>query len=271
MKTSLLTSLAAVTLLSLAACGDTKPVDGLSVEEILSESISTMKELDSYTLVMDMAQTLEEENEEGKLESMSFDYTYDISLTSEPTTMEMVIRADMGELGNGEYLVYLTEEDGFYIKEPTAIGWMKMSDDFSDGLMTMTEIQKNPEGLLKSFEDNTTHLSVETTDSSYIISLDSDNLDKEDILAQFEDLGFDGMGALNEMNMDIENMSHTITIDKETFYQTEVDIEMTFNMTIMDETSSFDQQLHMVLSNFNNIDPIQIPEDVLEEAEELDY
>ncbi|MCR6111936.1 hypothetical protein HXA35_16435 [Bacillus sp. A301a_S52] len=271
MKKSLLTSLLAITLLSLTACGDTTSNDGLSVEDILKESISTMEELDSYTLAMDMSQVIEEENEESELESINFDYTYDIALTLEPTTMEMVIRADMGELGNGEYLVYLTEDDGFYIKEPTATTWLKMSDDFSDGLMTMTEIQRNPENLLKSFEENLTYLSVETTDSSYIISLDSGDLNKEEILDQFEDLGFDDMSPLNEMDMDIENISHKVTIDKETFYQTEIDIEMTFNMTIMGEISSIDQQLHMVLSNFNNTDPIQIPEDVLEEAEELDF
>jgi hypothetical protein len=185
--------------------------------------------------------------------------------------MEMIIRADMGELGNGEYLVYLTEDDGFYIKEPVATGWMKRSDDFSDGLMTMTEIQRNPENLLKSFKDNMQHLSIETTDSSYIISLDSDDLDKADILDQLENLGLDDMDLFNGADMTIENISHKVTIDKETFYQTDIDIEMTFNMMIMEETTSIDQQLHLMLSDFNNIEPIQIPEDVLEEANELDY
>ncbi|MCR6107813.1 hypothetical protein HXA34_16020 [Salipaludibacillus agaradhaerens] len=267
MKKSILTSLSAVTLLSLAACGDTASVDGISVEEILKESISTMEELDSYALAMDMAQTIE-----GELELMSFDYTYDISLTLEPTTMEMIIRADMGELGNGEYLVYLTEDDGFYIKEPTATGWMKRSDDFSDGLMTMTEIQRSPANLLKSFKDNMQHLSIETNDSSYIISLDSDDLDKADILDHLEDLGFDDMAPFNGADMNIENISHKVTIDKETFYQTDIDIEMTFNMMIMEENTSIDQQLHLMLSDFNNIEPIQIPKDVLEEAaNELDF
>ncbi|MCR6107812.1 hypothetical protein HXA34_16015 [Salipaludibacillus agaradhaerens] len=280
MKKSLLTSLAAVTLLSLAACGDTTSDDGLSVEEILSESISTMEELDSYTLSMEMAQTLEGENEEGELESMSFDTSSEVSLTLEPMTMEIVTRMDMGELGLGEdtnmeFLSYFTEEDGFYIEDPTLGGWVKMGDDFSEDLTAISEMQTSPEDQLKSFEDNITNLSVETTDSSYIISLDGDDLDMNDFLNQLDDLGFDDMGPaleeLNEMDMDIENISYKITIDKETFYQTEANIDMTYNMTMMGETISTSQQIHMVLSDFNNIDPIQIPEDVLEEAEELNF
>ncbi|WP_078579322.1 DUF6612 family protein [Salipaludibacillus agaradhaerens] len=280
MKKSLLTSLSAVTLLSLAACGDTTSDDGLSVEEILSKSISTMEELDSYTLSMEMAQTLEGENEEGELESMSFDTTSDVSLTLEPMTMEIVTRMDMGELGLGEdtnmeFLSYFTEEDGFYIEDPTLGGWVKMGDDFSDDLMAISEMQTSPEDQLKSFEDNITNLSVETTDTSYIISLDGDDLDMNDFLDQIGDLGFDDMGLgmeeLNEMDMDIENISYKITVDKETFYQTEANIDMTYNMTMMGETISTSQQIHMVLSDFNNIDPIQIPEDVLEEAEELNF
>ncbi|UTR15812.1 hypothetical protein MM221_04325 [Salipaludibacillus sp. LMS25] len=280
MKKSLLTSLSAVTLLSLAACGDTTSDDGLSVEDILSKSISTMEELDSYTLSMEMAQTLEGENEEGELESMSFDSTSEVSLTLEPMTMEIVTRMDMGELGLGEdtnmeFLSYFTEEDGFYIEDPTLGGWVKMGDDFSEGLTAISEMQTSPEDQLKSFEDNITNLSVETTDSSYIISLDGDDLDMNDFFDQLGDFGFDDMGPaleeLNEMDMDIENISYKITIDKETFYQTEANIDMTYNMTIMEETISTSQQIHMVLSDFNNIDPIQIPEDVLEEAEELNF
>ncbi|UJW58892.1 hypothetical protein HXZ66_16435 [Bacillus sp. A116_S68] len=280
MKKSLLTSLSAVTLLSLAACGDTTSDDGLSVEEILSESISTMEELDSYTLSMEMAQTLEGENEEGELESMSFDTSSEVSLTLEPMTMEIVTRMDMGELGLGEdtnmeFLSYFTEEDGFYIEDPTLGGWVKMGDDFSEDLTAISEMQTSPEDQLKSFEDNITNLSVETTDSSYIISLDGDDLDMNDFLNQLDDLGFDDMGPaleeLNEMDMDIEKISYKITIDKETFYQTEANIDMTYNMTMMGETISTSQQIHMVLSDFNNIDPIQIPEDVLEEAEELNF
>ncbi|MCR6111935.1 hypothetical protein HXA35_16430 [Bacillus sp. A301a_S52] len=280
MKKSLLTSLSAVTLLSLAACGDTTSDDGLSVEEILSKSISTMEELDSYTLSMEMAQTLEGENEEGELESMSFDSTSEVSLTLEPMTMEIVTRMDMGDLGLGEdtnmeFLSYFTEDDGFYIEDPTLGGWVKMGDDFSDDLMAISEMQTSPEDQLKSFEDNITNLSVETTDTSYIISLDGDDLDMNEFLDQIGDLGFDDMGLgmdeLTEMDMDIENISYKITVDKETFYQTEANIDMTYNMTIMEETISTNQQIHMLLSDFNNIDPIQIPEDVLEEAEELNF
>lgn len=273
MKNSLLAVFSGLSLLGMTACGETTSEDGMSVKEILNKSISTMESLDSYSMTMDMSQVMNMGEEEG----MAFDSTADLSLTMDPMTMKQTTKMDMGDLGMGEegdfeYLSYFTEKDGFFVEEPGMGQWLKLPENMMSDMLAMSDTQLSPEEQLKPFMDYTSNLSVDTMDDSYIITLSGDGVDMEEFMAQMSGMGIEGMDPmLSEMmgDIDIQSLNYEIVIDKDTFYQIESNIDMTISMDIMGESIRTEQTIHMNLSEFNAVNPIEVPQDVLENAEEM--
>ncbi|MGJ9384979.1 DUF6612 family protein [Salipaludibacillus sp. CF4.18] len=67
----------------------------------------------------------------------------------------------------------------------------------------------------------------------------------------------------------VESIDYQIIIDKETFYQTEATINMVMGMDIMYQSITIDQDTHMTLSEFNELEPIEITQEVLDNATEM--
>ncbi|SES33399.1 DUF6612 family protein [Salipaludibacillus aurantiacus] len=273
MKKVLFTAFSAAALLGLTACGETTTEDGLNVEDILNKTMSAMEDLNSYSIEMDMNQLMKM-GDEGE---MAFDSSGDVELTMEPMTLKQSTRIDMGEFGMGEesemtYLTYFTEDEGFFVEDPMSGTWLKLPEEVMNDMLAMSEAQLNPEDQLKPFKEHISEVSVETTDSSYVITLAGDGIDMEQLMEQMGGMGLEGMDPmLSEMmeDIDIEALAYEIFVDKETFYQTEANIDMTMTMTIMEETMTTQQKSNMIFSDFDKIDPIEIPQDVLDNAEEV--
>ncbi|WP_416151748.1 DUF6612 family protein [Salipaludibacillus sp. HK11] len=274
MKKSLITVFSAATLIGMTACGSDNATsdDGMNVEEILNESISAMQSVDSYSMNMNMSQ----EMSDGE-EAMAIDMSSEASFTVDPMTLMQTTKIDMGDLGMGgeheamETVSYFTKEDGFFTENPMMEGWLKLPESAMEDMLAMSEAQVNPEEQLEPLMDYVNELSVESSDDSHVITLSGDGLDMEDLLAQMEGLGLEGMDPMmGEMmeDIDIEAFAYDITIDKETFYQTESTVEMTMNIDMMGQTMSIDQTIHTIFSEFNEIDPIEIPQEILDNAEE---
>ncbi|PYZ93904.1 hypothetical protein CR194_12275 [Salipaludibacillus keqinensis] len=273
MKKGLLTLVSAGTLVALTACGDMTSDDGMSVEEILNESISAMESLESYSMTMDMQQVMNVGDEEG----MSINSSSTTSLFLDPIAMKQTTEMNMGDMGLGEeavmeYLTYFTEEDGFFVEDPTTGDWIKLPESFMDEILAMSDAQMSPEDQLKPFKEYISDLSIETTDDSYLITLTGEGIDMDEFMAEMNGMGMENMDPMmSEMmgDIDVEALNYEITIDKESFYQTESTIEMTMNMDMMGESMTTEQTVDMVLTDFNEVDPIEVPQDVLDNAKEM--
>jgi len=260
-------------LVGLTACGDTTSDDGMSVQDILDESISTMESLDSYSMSMDMTQVMNLGEEEG----MTIGSKGEVSLTTDPMTMMQTTKMNMGDLGMAEdeemvYLSYFTEEDGFFVEDPMTSSWVKAPDNLTEEMLAMSDVQMSPEEQLKPFNNFISDLTVDTTDDAYIITLSGDGVDMDELMAQMGGLGLEGMDPMiSEMmgQIDIQSLNYQITIDRETFYQIESNIDMTMSMELMGESMSTEQTIHMALYDFNAVDQITIPQEVLDNAEEM--
>lgn len=274
MRKSLMIMASGAMLLVLSACGEeTTSEDGMSIDEVLNESIEAMESIESYSMVMDMNQIMDM-GEEGEME---IDSSSDMSLTMDPMTFVQNTSMDMGDMGMGEemdmeYLSYFSEEEGFFVEDPMVGEWMKLPEDFMDEILAMSDMPLSPEDQLKPFQDHISDLSLEETDSSYIINLEGDGLDVAELIDQLGGIGAGGMDEMLEELMEgveIDSLDYEITIDKDTFFQTEASINMVMTMDIMGQLITTDQHTHMTLSDFNEIDPVEIPEDVLDNATEM--
>ncbi|WP_280770098.1 DUF6612 family protein [Salipaludibacillus daqingensis] len=273
MKRKGITIVSGLALLTLTACGEVTSEDGMSVEDILNQSISAMEDLDSYSITMDMAQVMNIGEEEG----VDLDSSGEISVTMDPMAMIQKSTVNMGELGMGdeeelEYISYFTEEDGFYVEDPMMGNWLKLPDSLMEDMVAMSDAQMSPEKQLEPFKDYISDLSMETTDDTYVITLAGDGIDMNELMDQMGGMGLEGMDPMvSEMmgELDIESLNYEFVIDRETFYQLESTIDMKMSVDFMGESMTTEQTVHMVMTDFNSIEAIEIPQEVLENAEEM--
>lgn len=264
MKKLMMILLASSLVFLLGACGD-QAIDDKSLEDIFSESIAAMEELESYSMEMEMVQELSAPSEE----SMTIKMTTVSQVQQNPLLMFQKMTADMG-IEEVAYESYFSEEDGFFMEDPMIGEWMKLPDELVSEMMDI-EKQMSPEDQLKPLQEFISDLSLTADDDSYMISIKGEDVDIEAIFEQISDLyeeellGIDGL--MPEMRID--KLDYEIMIDKETMYQTEANISISLFMEFMGEEMTTNQNIHLKLANFNELDTIDIPEEILKNAVEM--
>ncbi|MCR6111937.1 hypothetical protein HXA35_16440 [Bacillus sp. A301a_S52] len=256
MKRLTLLSFTAIILTTLTACKE------LTLEEVLAESLSATESLQSFQTTIDVSKGLIMEDQHD----MSLTHTQ-TSVTYDPLTLE--VHSEIGGEDGVDYVTHFSEEDGFYFKETTTDQWGKLSDDLVETFVTAPAFHTGATTETLNFlESQLPHLTMEETDTSYIISLQEDELNTDEFQKHLEELEFYNMelGVLNGIS-DLEDITYTITIDKETYYQTDINIEMKMMIDIIEVS----QMITISLNDFNNIDPLEIPEEIKENATHIDY
>ncbi|WP_096436643.1 DUF6612 family protein [Alteribacter populi] len=266
MKKALLAGcLSATTLLAVACSAESD--DGLTAEDILLKSEEAMEELSSYSMTMTTTQEMSAEGDTQELEVDS-----EVDMLMEPLTMFQSMSMQFFGM-DVSYDSYFSEEHGFFMEDPMGGEWMKLSDGFTEELMSISDMQMSPEEQLKPFKDNLEEVSIETEEDHYVITLKGDGLDMDTMKEQVAGITGEGMDdMLGEAfdSMEVHDLEYELFIDRETFYNTEANIFM--DTTVDDGINGFDmkQSVHLLMHSFNELDDLEIPADILENAEEVD-
>lgn len=69
--------------------------------------------------------------------------------------------------------------------------------------------------------------------------------------------------------MTVNQLSYVVHVDKETFYQTKVLVNMDMEMDIEGEKVSSIQSVDSTLSNYDEVGEIAVPQDVIDNAQEI--
>ncbi|QKS72168.1 hypothetical protein FLK61_36545 [Paenalkalicoccus suaedae] len=259
--------LSGVSLLTLAACNTE---DAQDVESILTSSIEAMEEVESYAADMEMTQTMGM----GDGESLTMTSTGEMIMSNNPLALEQRMEMDMGEMNMGEgpmaYTAYFSEEEGFFMEEPTLGGWIKLPESEMDAILQME--QMSPQEQLRPLQSYISELSLETTDDEYIITLSGEDIDMNAFMQEFQGLGVEGMDEMMEVmeEIDVSSLNYVIHIDKETNYQTEAQIDMVMSMDMMGQSFDSEQSIHMLFRDFNEVGPVEIPQEVIDNAQDLE-
>lgn len=253
----------------LAVAGATPALaDDMSAADVLQKSNEAMSSLDSYSSKTMMEITMPDITTG---ESITIPINTEEDVTFNPFAMHQIVTTSTPD-GEETLESYWTEE-GFYQEDPVE-GWVKLPSELTEGLdelMAMTTAGDQVAQAEALGEDMT----VEDTGDAYQLNYEGDGEAlMEAVLASFEsmmgeeDASMSMDGMMEEINFN--DISYEMTVEKETFYLTEMSMYIDMDISAEGESMNMIQNTEMSISNFNGVEPITVPEDVLNNAVPLE-
>ncbi len=253
----------------LAVAGATPALaDDMSATDVLQKSNEAMSSLDSYSSKTMMEITMPDITTG---ESITIPINTEEDVTFNPFAMHQIVTTSTPD-GEETLESYWTEE-GFYQEDPVE-GWVKLPSELTEGLdelMAMTTAGDQVAQAEALGEDMT----VEDTGDAYQLNYEGDGEAlMEAVLASFEsmmgeeDASMSMEGMMEEINFN--DISYEMTVEKETFYLTEMSMYIDMDISAEGESMNMIQNMEMSISNFNGVEPITVPEDVLNNAVPLE-
>lgn len=270
--------------LFVSACSSTaEPVNGnesnessdsdLTLEEVFSKSVEAGEKISSLKVDMTMDQNTVIPGEDTPINTVS---DVQMEMVVEPLGLYQKAVTSAEGLTEGEEPMtvesYLTEE-GFFMYDFMEDQWMKLPADMSDQIIEMSKAQGNPNEQLKSLEQFTDDFTFEQDESSYILTLNaSGEKFREFLIEQTKDM-MPEMGLGSEMDdvfqdISFEDVNYEIEIDKETFLPSQLDTDLTMTMDVEGESIQLEQKTESMYKEYNTIDSIEVPDEIIENAVE---
>ncbi|CAM3850757.1 DUF6612 family protein [Alkalicoccus chagannorensis] len=271
MKKFGLTAVAAAAVL--AACGEGN--DNMSVEEVLSASGENMEEVDSYRADVTMTQLIGTgEAELGDLE-ISMESTMEITQDPYHLYQNAVVSDPFAE-EEQEIEMYHVEE-GEYMNNVVGMDvsdaeWLFIPGDGLEEDLGQ-DMQMDPTEQADYLQEVADDVVMNETDDTYVLAVSGEDVDIMELMES--DLGedvlsdFDDVGASEEL-LEVDHFHMEVVIDKETLYQTDANLEMVIEIEEMGEQVSMEQDMAMTLYDFDEVGEITVPEEIVENAEEID-
>ena len=248
---------------------ETDDADGNSdAEELLQKATEANNSLESFSAEADMKQLMVMDGEE-----MDINSTTSMDIIMDPMTMKQTIVTDIPDAGKQETEAYFTE-DGYYMLDPESDTWMKLPDELSGQLLAQAEAQANVEQQLEQMKPLMKDFTVEEKDDHYLLIFKSDDETLDDSLMEMVQASLpDEMQMMGEEifeNTTFNSLNYEMKIDKDNYYVQALNMTMDMDMKIEEQEMNLNQDMKMTYSNYNEVDEIVVPDDVIENAEEIE-
>ncbi len=243
--------------------------ESLTAEEVLQKSTEAMAALSSYSMEMVSDQEISMDGEDTI--KMVTTTTTDMSLN--PLAMYQVTSIEdadgmMESMDNESYF----SEDGFFVYDSMAGQWFKMPDEFAAELNSMSEMQTNPAEQLEMLKDYSENMTMTEEEDHYVLNFEGSGEQFNEMAGMIGGMMGDDMGGMMEemlSMMTINQLSYVVHVDKETFYQTRVLVNMDMEMDIEGEKVTSIQMMDSTLTNFDEVGEITVPQEVIDNAQEI--
>ncbi|WP_339149776.1 MULTISPECIES: DUF6612 family protein [unclassified Sutcliffiella] len=247
----------------------TEESETLTAEEVLQKSAEAMSELSSYSMEMVSDQEISMAGEDTI--KMVTTTTTDMSLN--PMAMYQVTSIEdadgmMESMDNESYF----SEAGFFVYDSMAGQWFKMPNEFAAELNAMSEMQTNPAEQLEMLKAYSDDMTMNEEDGHYVLNFEGSGEQFNEMAGMIGGMMGDDMGGMMEemlSMMTVNQLSYVVHVDKETFYQTKVLVNMDMEMDIEGEKVSSIQSVDSTLSNYDEVGEIAVPQDVIDNAQEI--
>ncbi|QQZ10544.1 DUF6612 family protein [Heyndrickxia vini] len=283
MKKLLISLVSVMFLFTLAACSETadpvnskvktKKKDSLTLQEVFDKTTDASKNLKSVHMDMDLKQAI---TSPGQPTPMNINSNMSIDMVLNPLAMyqKMKMNIEGGDAPQNQAMdmeSYLTKE-GFFLYDPTSKQWMQMPEELSKQILQMPEQQANPAEQLKQLQQFTDDFSFKQDDTQYILNLKAsgakfDQFLKENAKQLMPDGLKENADALN--NITFKNVNYEIFIDKKTFNINSLNMTQEMEMVMEDQKMSLKQEMKGTYSNYNKVDEIKVPKEVLDTAQKV--
>ncbi|WP_059105555.1 LPXTG cell wall anchor domain-containing protein [Shouchella shacheensis] len=257
-----------ITLFAVAAPAHVS-AEEMSASEILQQSNEAMLGLQSYSSQTQMEMTMPDLMD-GEPMTMSMHSEEDITL--DPFAMHQVVTTSMPEGEDMALESYWTEE-GFFQEDPVE-GWMKLPGELSQGLDELMGMAMAGDQVAQA-EALGEEMSVEDTGDAYLLTYEGDGETLMEAAQEMLNMAMSGDEASMMMEellagITFNDVRYEMTIEKDTYYMTELMMDMDMDIEMEGESMNMAQSLHMTVSNFNGVDAITVPEEVLNNATPMD-
>lgn len=244
----------------------------LTLEQVMTKSVEASEKIKSFAVQMDMTQEMSDGNQ---ADVMNMDSTIDMKVFTDPMSIYQKMDMDMTEAGIEN--VYTTEmylsEEGIFVYDSAENQWTKFPQEMSDQLMQLSDQQSNPSEELKKLEQFADDFVFEQDAENYLFTLNADGDKFTDFIKETvketlpQDLYADGE-VFN--NMKINQINYEIIINKETFYPTNIKTVMDMEISAEGETIHLKQNMEGTYSEYNKINEVKVPQDVIDKAVEME-
>lgn len=240
-----------------------------TAEEVYKEALEASQKMESAEVEMDMDQTMDV----GDGDTMTTSTSSTVEMTMDPLAMYQKATVTMDEEGmDSETEMYLVDDE-MYMQNPEMDEWIKMDSDMMGDLSGMMD-QQDPEEQLKIFEDAKSEFDMEETDDTYVLEITADGDEFTELVQELaeesmppeilEQMEAEGIDLFEQM--DINNVEYEMHVDKESFDINSFKMDMDMDMEIEDEKMNIQQAVDAEYVSINEIDSIEVPEDVKEDA-----
>lgn len=276
---------ASVLTLGLAACNETatptsettkENTSEVTLQDVFSKSLKQSEKLESLSASIEMTQLIEFPSQEISMETTS---KMDMDMMVEPlslyqkgtTSMTMPGAESSDQLDEMKIESYMTDQ-GFFIFDSMSKQWTKLPADMYEQIMSMSQNQADPSQQLKDLEGFLEDFTFEQTDSEYVLKLSAsgekfNNLIQKQLADTMPDMMVEEQELLKNMN--VEKVNYEIFIDKKTFNTTALNMVMDMTMAVEGEEMKLSQDMKSTFSNYNDVEPIKVPQDILDNAQEM--
>ncbi|MEK3936751.1 DUF6612 family protein [Sporosarcina sp. FSL W7-1349] len=243
----------------------------LTAMEVYEKAMEASEDLKSMHAKMDIQQKIEVPSEDLKMDSK---IKMDMDMIMEPLAMYQKMNMDMGEQGAMATEIYMTDA-GFFMFDPESEQWLKFPKEMSDDMMEQMGGGTDPTPDMEMFKEFTDDFQFEQTDDEFILTLSAEG---EKFNSLMKKAIADSMPAGMEMgeeeaelmeNMNVKSLNFEIFIDKETFQTNAFNMDMDMTMAVEGQEMHIIQQMKSIISQINEIDKIDVPQDVLDNAVDI--
>lgn len=241
--------------------------DTLDAEELYEKITVANAELESFSTKMDMEQSM---NVDG--ENMDFDSKLDMDVVQNPFSLKQVMTMELPEVGEQSIEAYLTE-DGFYMLDPEQDQWMKLPSELSEQIIQQSESQADLQTQLAQFDGLQDGFSVDETDDHYVLKFKSTDDSFDQVFQEtIENNMPPELGIDTDMFKDItfNDVQYELLVHKDNYYMSELNMIMDYDMEIEGEKLNTKQNIKTTYDNYNEIDEIKVPKEILDDAVEME-
>ncbi|WP_226658639.1 DUF6612 family protein [Guptibacillus hwajinpoensis] len=242
--------------------GEVKVEEGIDAKEVFEKSIAAQEDIQYFHMNADMTQTLGSGEEEVEIKSV-----IESDMVMDPMAFHQMIEMT----ANGESMQaeqYFTEE-GFFMKQGEQ--WMKLPDEMTDEMLTLQETQGDPAEQMEMLLEYVDEFTLTEEDGTYVMSLKASGEKFQGLMEKTAE----EMGSQNQMmqeamdQMKVNEVSYTYTVNKDSYLPVQLQMKMDSDMSMEGETVSTMMELDSTYDQYNEIEEVKVPAEVVEQAQEM--
>ncbi|GAK03977.1 hypothetical protein JCM19037_2345 [Geomicrobium sp. JCM 19037] len=245
---------------------DTETSDSSEAEEILMQSMEAMEQVNSFRSEMDMDQTISFDGEDMVMDSSAvMEVIVDPMMFSQTMTMPDPMSEEEMEMEQ-----YMDEDGTLYMYDEMSGEWLKMSGEMM-GMENLEDFQMAPQDQLEMLLEYANELSVEDEGDRYALTIEGSGDDLMELTRELTQMQQGDQQMAAEMDqifqqMDINVFDYVIYINKDTYYQEEMTMNLEMEIEEEGETMTMVQETHATFYDFDEVESIEIPQEALDNA-----